>query len=202
MTACRKTVRLKDRLSNQIYRILRGEINRLEQSEALHGFVRRTTPQLRREYLSTARKLLKRERIYLRLRNDLEIRAKDSARHIYKNWLRRDQLSLPYLRSMADLEAQDVIEKIKEAAIRLDHRRQGIIKEWVTNIDGRERPAHHHANGQQVPLDKEFEVDGELLMHPGDWRRGASPANIINCRCCVKYMAPDRKGQLREILPP
>jgi len=36
-----------------------------------------------------------------------------------------------------------------------------------------------------VPLDKPFIVSGEPLMFPGDGSKGASPGNLINCRCSV-----------------
>lgn len=54
-------------------------------------------------------------------------------------------------------------------------------KEWLTAIDGRERPTHAAANGQVRLTDEAFEVGGELLQYPGD--KNASPGNVINCRC-------------------
>ena len=59
-----------------------------------------------------------------------------------------------------------------------------MVKEWVAVNDNRTRPAHRHANGQQVPLDQPFNVGGEELMYPGDSNGSAS--NIINCRCTMR----------------
>lgn len=59
-----------------------------------------------------------------------------------------------------------------------------MIKEWVAVNDNRTRPAHRHANGQQVPLDQPFNVGGEELMYPGD--SNGSAGNVINCRCTMR----------------
>jgi hypothetical protein len=60
-------------------------------------------------------------------------------------------------------------------------------KTWITTIDGKQRDWHDEANGQTVPIDEPFEVDGELLMEPCDDSLGASAENIVNCRCSVEY---------------
>lgn len=57
----------------------------------------------------------------------------------------------------------------------------GYQKEWITALDGRERPAHRAADGQTVGAKEPFEVGGELLAYPGD--PNASAKNRINCRC-------------------
>jgi hypothetical protein len=62
----------------------------------------------------------------------------------------------------------------------------GLQKEWLTSIDGRERASHRSTNGQVVDMDKPFNVGGELLMMPGDPRGRA--ANVINCRCAVAHL--------------
>ena len=54
-------------------------------------------------------------------------------------------------------------------------------KEWLTAIDGRERPEHAAANGQVVSIDAPFIVGGEQLMYPGD--PAGSAGTTINCRC-------------------
>lgn len=56
-------------------------------------------------------------------------------------------------------------------------------KEWSTSRDGRERDSHARADGQTVPFNQPFMVQGEELMEPGD-RRG-SASNVINCRCAA-----------------
>lgn len=59
-----------------------------------------------------------------------------------------------------------------------------MVKEWVAVNDDRTRPAHRHANGQQVLLDQPFNVGGEELMYPGD--SNGSAGNVINCRCTMR----------------
>lgn len=58
-------------------------------------------------------------------------------------------------------------------------------KEWIATGDNRTREEHANANGQQVPADQPFIVGGEELMYPGDVSLGASPENIVNCRCTM-----------------
>lgn len=54
-------------------------------------------------------------------------------------------------------------------------------KEWLATLDGRTRPAHGAADGQQVDEDKPFIVDGYKMMYPGDT---SAPAYLVyNCRC-------------------
>lgn len=64
-------------------------------------------------------------------------------------------------------------------------------KEWIAAIDGRERADHNAANGQVVPLDEPFVVGGEEMMHPGDGSRGASAAQLVNCRCAHAFVPLD-----------
>lgn len=54
-------------------------------------------------------------------------------------------------------------------------------KQWLTSGNDNVRPAHLEANGQTVPVDEPFFVDGEELMYPGD--PSGSPGNVINCHC-------------------
>jgi len=54
-------------------------------------------------------------------------------------------------------------------------------KEWVTQGDSKVRRSHSNADGQTVPLNMPFTVQGESLQHPGD--PAGSASNIINCRC-------------------
>jgi uncharacterized protein with gpF-like domain len=61
-----------------------------------------------------------------------------------------------------------------------------LTKEWDTRMDGKERPAHHLANGQSQSLNQPFIVDGEPLLFPGD--PTGHPANVINCRCGMKIL--------------
>lgn len=84
------------------------------------------------------------------------------------------------------IEAEAVDEFVNEV------RQQGVadieaIKTWVTMGDDKVRETHVEADGQEQPVDQPFIVDGELLMNPGDPSLGASPGNIINCRCTAQY---------------
>lgn len=63
-------------------------------------------------------------------------------------------------------------------------------KEWLTAIDGREREAHHTANGQRRDINEPFLVWGEELDFPGDPQ--GRPENTIQCRCTTVYR---RKGE-------
>lgn len=54
-------------------------------------------------------------------------------------------------------------------------------KRWLTSGNSNVRAAHAAANGQTVPVDQPYVVDGEQLRHPGD--PNGSPGNVINCHC-------------------
>lgn len=69
-----------------------------------------------------------------------------------------------------------------------------IAEEWLAvNQPNRTREAHLEANGQIVPVDGTFLVDGEQMDHPGD--KSASAGNFVNCRCDV---APVMVADLSE----
>jgi len=89
-------------------------------------------------------------------------------------------------RVIARTELTDVINDGTLHAIK----REGYDrKEWVTNIDGRERPQkngdfdHRSANGQVVGINEPFSVSGELATHPG--ADSLSAGNRCNCRCRI-----------------
>ena len=63
----------------------------------------------------------------------------------------------------------------------------GATKVWTTTSDN-PRPAHEEADGQEVPIDEPFDVDGEDLMYPGD--PSGSEGNVINCLCIMEYNYP------------
>lgn len=56
-------------------------------------------------------------------------------------------------------------------------------KEWLTAQDEKVRAPHVVVDGDVVPIESTFTVDGEELVHPGDPDGG--PANVINCRCVL-----------------
>ncbi|BAQ92556.1 hypothetical protein [uncultured Mediterranean phage uvMED] len=66
-------------------------------------------------------------------------------------------------------------------------------KEWMTALDGRERPAHRAADGQIVDFKGRFKVGGELLFNPGD--PAGSAKNVVNCRCSTApFPKPDAQA--------
>lgn len=112
--------------------------------------------------------------------------ANKTADLLRKEW---GELSRARARTIARTEtvrASNVASIIGAEKIQRD---TGLVlqKEWITTIDGNEREAHKQANGNKVPLNSRFNVDGELLEHPGD--PDAKPENTINCRCALGYVS-------------
>lgn len=62
-----------------------------------------------------------------------------------------------------------------------------VTKRWDAMGDDKMRRWHADADSQVVLMEEPFTVNGELLMRPGDTSLGATPSNIINCRCSVTY---------------
>lgn len=63
-------------------------------------------------------------------------------------------------------------------------------KRWIATKDNRTRHAHAVLDGQTVPLDKPFKIEGSELMFPGD---PAGRANLVwNCRCTMR--AVEKEG--------
>ena len=60
-------------------------------------------------------------------------------------------------------------------------------KQWVASGDLRTSDFHQEASGTIKDMDEPFEIDGELLNHPGDSSLGASAKNVVNCRCVLVY---------------
>jgi len=76
-------------------------------------------------------------------------------------------------------------------------------KMWVSAIDDRTRESHRAADGQTVPLNQPFIVQGEQLMYPGDFAGSAS--NVIHCRCTsiniIGKLSPKVRRIGKEIVP-
>lgn len=60
-----------------------------------------------------------------------------------------------------------------------------ITKRWITARDARVRDSHQGMEGVEVPLDELFNVNGSMMLCPGDTSNGADLAEIISCRCDV-----------------
>jgi SPP1 gp7 family putative phage head morphogenesis protein len=77
-------------------------------------------------------------------------------------------------------------------------KQSGVVekKQWLTARDEAVRHAHELADGQEVPLDQPFTVDGEKLDYPG--ASNASAGNRINCRCTtvpvVRNLSAEKSG--------
>ena len=72
---------------------------------------------------------------------------------------------------------QESYTKAKEMGLKLE-------KRWIATKDNRTRHEHAILDGQTVPLDKPFEIDGHKLMYPGD---PAGLARLVwNCRCTMR----------------
>lgn len=69
----------------------------------------------------------------------------------------------------------------------------GLMKQWDTRMDGRERSEHREANDQRRPLSEPFLVGGELLLFPA--APNGSPSNVCNCRCGLELI------RVNEIAP-
>jgi hypothetical protein len=64
-------------------------------------------------------------------------------------------------------------------------------KEWLTQIDGRQRPDHGDADGQVQPIDKPFRVGGFPMMQPHDMGMGAPLSQVAQCRCTILPRIPE-----------
>lgn len=60
-------------------------------------------------------------------------------------------------------------------------------KTWCVTRDGKERASHSNANGQTVNIDDYFHVGSCYLAFPKDTSLGATPEEIVNCRCWLEY---------------
>lgn len=74
-----------------------------------------------------------------------------------------------------------------------------VKKRWVATLDDRTRDTHAELDGQEVPIDEPFEVDGMEIMFPGD--PNADPSLVYNCRCAMiqVYEGIDRKSIRRDM---
>ena len=71
---------------------------------------------------------------------------------------------------------QESLNEAKEKGIDVE-------KEWMATLDNHTRDAHRDLDGQHVPLDEPFVVDGYEIMYPGD--PNAEPFLVYNCRCTM-----------------
>lgn len=67
-------------------------------------------------------------------------------------------------------------------------------KKWFAVMDNRTRHDHETLDGQTVSKDEPFKVRDkngitQQMMFPGDTSLGADPAQTINCRCSMQFIA-------------
>lgn len=88
------------------------------------------------------------------------------------------------------LQNYSIIESSKQS---------GLVEEkvWVSSRDSRVRDTHRQLDGQTVPLDAPFSVEGEMLLHPGD--PNASAALIVNCRCAITFVLKNSQTQSNKM---
>ena len=86
---------------------------------------------------------------------------------------------------------QELMEEAEDAGIR-------VKKRWVATLDSRTRDTHQELDGQEVPVDEPFEVDGMEIMYPGD--PSAEAELVYNCRCTMieVYEGIDRESVRRD----
>lgn len=58
-----------------------------------------------------------------------------------------------------------------------------MMKQWLATIDDRTRHEHRELDGQKVPIDEPFEVEGYEIMYPAD--PTGEPEMVYNCRCTM-----------------
>lgn len=68
----------------------------------------------------------------------------------------------------------------------------GANKQWLSAFDRRRRPTHKAAHGQIVPQNGVFVVGSYRLRWPGDRGLQAGPEEVINCRCALGAVPPQR----------
>ena len=62
------------------------------------------------------------------------------------------------------------------------------MKRWESIIDGVTRKDHREINGKYIPIGQAFHVGDSWLLFPKDTSLGASPNQIVNCRCSIIYL--------------
>lgn len=130
-----------------------------------------------------------------------------SAEHIIKIISRMQARTLRYrgqvISSTESINALRAgqFESIKQAAERGGIPSSEIRKSWDATGDARTRTDHLMMEQTQknLALDELFRApDGSLMMYPGDTTRGATGAQVIQCRCSAVYEI-DFRAQLKRL---
>lgn len=87
---------------------------------------------------------------------------------------------------VARTEAHRVMESSKlDSAVHANKNGVIMTKEWNNRSDERSRPTHKEADGQKVPVDKDFKIGSAVGPAPGQLSGGAK--ENVNCGCFVTY---------------
>lgn len=142
-----------------------------------------TTQQNARRFYESAAVLLASQGI-----DDKEQVAKEATNKFRDNNKERSE-------TIAQTETQNVAETAKQQeatvladALVVSGTAKVLRKRWNAILDNKTRTDHAFADGQKVNIGENFSVGGERLKYPGDTSLGASPKNVINCRCTVNYV--------------
>lgn len=89
-----------------------------------------------------------------------------------------------YKKHRVDRITNTVVVSAFESGTLLSWQQAGITKKgWLSTQDGRVRPTHDAAGGQEVDVNDTFTVGTAALKHPGD--PNGPVGEIVNCRCTM-----------------
>lgn len=148
----------------------------IERAEQQAGFILETTERQIFETINQSRAALIAEEV---VPSNLNIA------NLAPNILKRK--TDPRVDTIATFETQNAAENTKFTEASMQPPEREPRKTWDTVGDEAVRLSHREADGQSVPIDGNFVVQGQLLRFPGDTLMGATMNNTINCRCSAIY---------------
>lgn len=125
---------------------------------------------------------------YMEITDNILVRINDDALYIAETT--KNNLDVPFFTSpdRARLVAENETQSLCNLSEFDRAKEQGFkYKEWLAMLDEKTRETHAMADGQKVDIDTPFIVGDSLMMFPTDTSLGATPQEIINCRCIMKY---------------
>ena len=72
-----------------------------------------------------------------------------------------------------------------------------MVQMWRATLDDRTRHEHRQLDGKMVKVGESFEVDGYVIMFPGD--PSADPSMIYNCRCTLRAVVAGLTPQAEKL---
>lgn len=100
-------------------------------------------------------------------------RMRDVADMDYKASIRDARTSMTSAQNAGRIEA---MHRAEDLGIKM-------MKQWLATIDDRTRHEHRELDGERVPVDEPFKVEGYEIMFPAD--PDAEPEMVYNCRCTL-----------------